>query len=106
MQGKTRLLLTRIPFFREIILSSFSCDECGHSDTSIQSAGKVQDRGHRLTLNVEHKKVRRVAVEAQSIVFNFVSVQDLDRQVVKSNTAVFAIPSLEFEQEPNKEKGG
>lgn len=28
-QGTTRLLLTKIPFFREVILMSFSCPHCG-----------------------------------------------------------------------------
>ena len=27
--GTTRLLLTKIPFFREVILMSFSCPHCG-----------------------------------------------------------------------------
>uniref|UniRef100_A0A665XCK2 Zinc finger ZPR1-type domain-containing protein n=1 Tax=Echeneis naucrates TaxID=173247 RepID=A0A665XCK2_ECHNA len=43
--GTTRLLLTRIPFFKEIIVSSFSCDHCGWSNTEIQSAGRIQDHG-------------------------------------------------------------
>ena len=30
-QGTTRLLLTKIPFFREVILMSFSCPHCGIS---------------------------------------------------------------------------
>jgi len=28
-QGITRLLLTKIPFFREVIIMSFSCPHCG-----------------------------------------------------------------------------
>lgn len=28
--GETRLLLTKIPFFKEIIVSSFYCDNCGY----------------------------------------------------------------------------
>lgn len=31
--GETRLLLTKIPFFREIIVSSFHCDKCGFRNT-------------------------------------------------------------------------
>jgi hypothetical protein len=29
IQGTTRLLLTKIPFFREVIIMSFSCPHCG-----------------------------------------------------------------------------
>lgn len=41
-QGTTRLLLTSIPYFKEIVVSSFRCDQCGHRDTEIQSAGEIQ----------------------------------------------------------------
>src|SRR5579859_6725304 len=30
-KGTTRLLLTKIPFFREVVLMSFSCPHCGNS---------------------------------------------------------------------------
>ena len=33
--GKTRFMYTRIPFFREIILSSFSCDNCGNRNNEV-----------------------------------------------------------------------
>ena len=42
MQGVTRLLLTSIPYFKEIVISSFRCEHCGHRDTEIQSAGEIQ----------------------------------------------------------------
>ena len=41
-QGITRLLLTSIPYFKEIVVSSFLCTSCGHRDTEIQSAGEIQ----------------------------------------------------------------
>ena len=54
----TRLLLTKIPFFREIIVSSFSCEHCGWNNTEIQSAGRIQDQGVRYTLTVRVPEVR------------------------------------------------
>jgi hypothetical protein len=54
----TRLLLTKIPFFREIIVSSFSCEHCGWNNTEIQSAGRIQDQGVRYTLTVRGQEVR------------------------------------------------
>jgi len=56
-QGVTRLLLTKIPFFREVIISSFQCDACGYSDCGIQSGTKVQDKGVRYTLMINSTKV-------------------------------------------------
>lgn len=48
-QGTTRLLLTSIPYFKEIVVSSFRCDHCGHRDTEIQSAGEIQRKWLLLT---------------------------------------------------------
>lgn len=41
-KGVTRILLTSIPYFKEIVVSSFRCEHCGHRDTEIQSAGEIQ----------------------------------------------------------------
>uniref|UniRef100_A0A672J9V1 Zinc finger ZPR1-type domain-containing protein n=1 Tax=Salarias fasciatus TaxID=181472 RepID=A0A672J9V1_SALFA len=58
--GTTRLLLTRIPFFKEIIVSSFSCANCGWANTEIQSAGRIQDRGVCYTLKVQSNYLQNV----------------------------------------------
>lgn len=60
VQGVTRLLLTRIPFFKEIIVSSFSCDSCCWSNTEIQSAGRVQEQGVRYRLAVTCRQVSQL----------------------------------------------
>ncbi len=41
-QGVTRLLLTSIPYFREVIVMSFRCDHCGFSNNEVQSAGSIR----------------------------------------------------------------
>uniref|UniRef100_A0A3B4YSU7 ZPR1 zinc finger n=1 Tax=Seriola lalandi dorsalis TaxID=1841481 RepID=A0A3B4YSU7_SERLL len=84
--GTTRLLLTRIPFFKEIIVSSFSCGHCGGSNTEIQSAGRIQDQGVCYSLKVKTK-------------------QDLNREVVKADSATTRIPELDFEIPPFTQKG-
>ncbi|XP_074531066.1 zinc finger protein ZPR1 [Halichoeres trimaculatus] len=84
--GMTRLLLTKIPFFKEIIVSSFSCENCNWSNTEIQSAGRIQDQGITYTLKVESK-------------------QDLNREVVKADSATTRIPELDFEIPPFTQKG-
>ena len=33
--GKTKFMYTKIPFFKEIILSSFYCDHCGNRNTEV-----------------------------------------------------------------------
>ncbi|KAK5872019.1 hypothetical protein PBY51_012755 [Eleginops maclovinus] len=86
LNGMTRLLLTKIPFFKEVIVSSFNCDNCSWSNTEIQSAGRIQDQGVCYTLKVKTK-------------------QDLDREVVKSDGATTKIPELDFEIPPFTQKG-
>ena len=41
-EGSTRLLLTSIPFFQEIIVMSFHCPHCGEKNNEIQSAGIIR----------------------------------------------------------------
>ncbi|KAM7451045.1 nucleolar zinc-finger protein [Porites harrisoni] len=84
--GTTRLLLTRIPFFKEIILMSFECPHCGFTNNEVQSAGRIQEKGCTITLSVSSPK-------------------DLNRQVVKSDAASFTIPELEFESPAFSQKG-
>ncbi|XP_026161772.1 zinc finger protein ZPR1 [Mastacembelus armatus] len=84
--GTTRLLLTRIPFFKEIIVSSFNCANCAWSNTEIQSAGRIQEQGVCYTLRVRRK-------------------QDLNREVVKADSATTRIPELDFEIPPFTQKG-
>jgi zinc finger protein len=35
LNGMTKLMLTKIPFFKEVLISSFQCEECGFKDTEI-----------------------------------------------------------------------
>ncbi|XP_007934696.1 zinc finger protein ZPR1 [Orycteropus afer afer] len=84
--GMTRILLTKIPFFREIIVSSFSCEHCDWNNTEIQSAGRIQDQGVRYTLTVQAQ-------------------EDMNREVVKTDSATARIPELDFEIPAFSQKG-
>jgi len=82
-QGITRLMLTRIPHFKEVILSSFSCDHCSYKDSEVTFGGVIKEKGHRISLIVK-------------------SNRDMNRQLVKSDWASIVIPELEFEQPPSR----
>uniref|UniRef100_A0A8C9EHE5 Zinc finger protein 259 n=1 Tax=Pavo cristatus TaxID=9049 RepID=A0A8C9EHE5_PAVCR len=84
--GVTRLLLTRIPFFKEIIVSSFACESCSWSNTEIQSAGRIQEQGVRFALAVASR-------------------QDMNREIVKTDCATVRIPELDFEIPAFSQKG-
>lgn len=81
--GKTRLLLTTIPYFKEIIVSSFFCEHCGYRDTEIQSAGEIQPKGAIYTVHL-------------------LTRDDLQRQVVKSNWATVTVPDFQLTIPPGR----
>ena len=82
-QGNTRLLLTQIPFFREVVLMSFECPHCGFKNCEVQSASEIQPRGCSYTLRVE-------------------SVADLDRQLVKADSCLCRFVQLDIEIPPQR----
>ncbi|KAF5400541.1 hypothetical protein PHET_06037 [Paragonimus heterotremus] len=74
--GITRILLTRIAFFREIIVSSFSCPHCGFENRTFDPASRIQDKGLRVTLKVQ-------------------SACDLNRRIVRPAGSTVLIPDLD-----------
>lgn len=48
-QGVTRFMYTKIPMFKEVILSSFSCEHCGCKNTEVQFGGKLAKQGVKFT---------------------------------------------------------
>ena len=55
-QGTTRLLLTKIPFFKDIIVMSFSCPHCGYRNTSLEDAKELAPQGIHFVLTVKTSK--------------------------------------------------
>ncbi|KAA8650926.1 hypothetical protein EYZ11_001870 [Aspergillus tanneri] len=76
--GLTKLLLLRVPFFRDIILESFECEHCHFKNNSVKSAGQIQEQGSKYTLDVENE-------------------DDLQRQVIRSDVSTFKVESLGIE---------
>ena len=54
--GMTRLLLTKIPHYKEIILMSFHCEECGFKNNEIRSGGVIQEKGVRITVTLANER--------------------------------------------------
>lgn len=84
--GTTRMLLTKIPFYKEVIIMSFECPHCGYQNNELQPGGKIEDKGVRITLHVK-------------------SEIDLNRQVVKSDYTSVKIPEIDFEIPSQSQKG-
>jgi len=84
--GLTRLLLTKIPHYQEVILMSFRCEHCHYTNNEIQPGGRIQDKGVRYSVTIRNER-------------------DLCRQVVKSDHATLSVPEIELEIPPSSQKG-
>ena len=85
-QGTTRLLLTKIPFFKDIIVMSFSCPHCGYRNTSTEDAKELAPQGIHFVLTVKTSR-------------------DMDRRIIKSNYASLSIPCCGLEIPQMTQKG-
>jgi zinc finger protein len=74
-QGITRILPMTIPYFKQILLESFSCDHCGAKNTSVQNAGSIQEKGVKYTFRADN-------------------TTDLNRQIIKGDHGIIRIDSL------------
>lgn len=81
------MLLTKIPFYKDVVIMSFDCEHCGYQNNELQSGGKIAEQGIEITLIVKTHR-------------------DLNRQVVKSDYTSVKIPSLDFEIPSKSQKGG
>ncbi|XP_046822333.1 zinc finger protein ZPR1 [Vespa crabro] len=84
--GITRLLLTKIPHYKDVVVISFDCENCGYQNNEIQSGSKISEKGIKITLEVS-------------------SPRDLNRQVVKSDYTSVHLPQIDFEIPARSQKG-
>ena len=108
--GTTRMLMHKIPYFREVIIASFCCEYCpdlddaeadtekdqedgdegeggcGYTNNEVTFGGEIQPKGCRYEIVCKDKK-------------------DLDRQLIKSDSATVILPSIDFEIPPHTQKG-
>ena len=80
-EGNAQMCIASIPFFKEIIIMAFSCDFCGYRNTDIKHGGGMS----------EH---------ATKIIFHVKTPADLNRDLFKSDSCLFALPDLDFEMAP------
>lgn len=63
-QGMTRMMLTTIPYFRQVIVMSFNCEHCGTSNNEVQSAGEIRsESAHTKLVNVNKLTERNVSLQ-------------------------------------------
>jgi len=76
-------MLCNIPMFKELVVTSFYCEECGNKNTNVEFGGKISDFAVNISLNCTN-------------------MEDFKRDVVKSEFGSIKIPELDFEIPANK----
>lgn len=76
--GITRVLLTSIPYFKEVAIMSFECNHCNAINNELQGVGEMAEKGVRYKVKCHRD-------------------EDIQRQVVKSEWSEIKIPEIEFE---------
>ncbi|KAI3824397.1 hypothetical protein L1987_05859 [Smallanthus sonchifolius] len=75
---ETRMFVTKIPYFQEVIVMASTCDACGYRNSELKAGGAIPAKGKKVTLVVKN-------------------VEDLSRDVIKSDTASVKIPEIDLE---------
>jgi len=76
--AETNMKVLTIPHFKDVVVMATNCSACGHRDSEVKASGGVAANGLKLTLSIER-------------------VEDLSRDVLKSETCSVSIPELEME---------
>ncbi|XP_045817698.1 zinc finger protein ZPR1 homolog [Trifolium pratense] len=75
---ETRMFEIDIPYFKKGIIMAFTCDVCGYRNSELKAGGGFAEKGKKMTLHVKN-------------------VNDLNRDVIKSDTASVQVPELDLE---------
>lgn len=70
-----------IPHFKEVVISAINCSDCGYRSNDINTGGAVPEKGTRISLTVSQP-------------------EDLNRDILKSQTCVVNIPECEVHMGP------
>lgn len=77
----TNMKKVNIPYFKDILIMSTNCANCGYRDNEIKSGSAISDKGRKLTLRV-------------------MDSEDLSRDVLKSESAGLSIPEIDLNLAP------
>ncbi|BBN05014.1 zinc finger protein [Marchantia polymorpha subsp. ruderalis] len=78
---ETRMYVTNIPYFKEVIVMASTCESCGYRNSELKPGGSIPKKGKKITLQVKSKR-------------------DLSRDVIKSDSAMVIVPEVELELSP------
>lgn len=84
--AKTIMLPTKVPMFREIYIMTLTCKDCYFKNTEVNFGGEICLEGQRISLRVT-------------------SPDDLNRQLIKSDSATVSIPEIQLDIPPLTQRG-
>jgi zinc finger protein len=70
-----------IPHFKQVVIMSTVCDDCGYRSNDVKTGGEIPDKGEKITLRVDDNI-------------------DLARDILKSETCGLNCPELNLEVNP------
>lgn len=77
---KTRMHPLDIPYFKQVIIMATVCDACEYKNSEVRSGSAISEKGKRLTLHLK-------------------TIDDLSRDILKSETCSLTIPEINLELE-------
>ncbi|KAH7927876.1 zf-ZPR1-domain-containing protein [Leucogyrophana mollusca] len=77
----TRMKKVTIPYFKDTLIMSTNCENCGYRDNEIKSGAAISALGKKITLKVEDR-------------------EDLSRDILKSETSGMTIPEIDLVLQP------
>mmetsp|Transcript_76034 Transcript_76034/g.88412 ORF Transcript_76034/g.88412 Transcript_76034/m.88412 type:complete len:264 (-) Transcript_76034:184-975(-) len=76
--GENAMCTITVPYFKELIVMAFSCDNCGGKSREVKVGGEISEKAKKITFRIEKP-------------------DDLQRDVFKSESSVLIIPELDLE---------
>ena len=71
----------QVPHFKEVIIMATVCEHCGYRTNDVKTGGEIPERGQRITLRIEQ-------------------IEDLSRDILKSETCALKSQELDLEVQP------
>lgn len=78
--SETRMHLIEIPYFKEVLIMATTCDLCGYKTNEVKSSGALSEKGKRIILKIT-------------------SIEDVSRDILKSETCKLSIPEIDLDLE-------
>ena len=77
----THMKMVEIPHFKQVVIMSTVCDDCGYRSNDVKTGGEIPDHGEKITLTVSDDT-------------------DLARDILKSETCGLECPELQLQVNP------